>query len=73
MTPAPVQTARWAKRPDGEAVSVNYAWTGRYFDRQPYPSRGFGIGIEVGGGLTLSGSKSPQDALDTAQSSAQKG
>jgi translocation and assembly module TamA len=44
---------------DGEAVSVNYVWTGRYFDRQPYPNRGFGLAVEVGGGLTLSGSRSP--------------
>jgi translocation and assembly module TamA len=44
---------------DGEAVSVNYVWTGRYFDRQPYPSHGYGIGFELGGGVTLSGSRSP--------------
>lgn len=44
---------------DGEAVSVNYVWTGRYFDRQPYPNRGFGLAAEVGGGVTLSGSRSP--------------
>jgi translocation and assembly module TamA len=44
---------------DGQAVSVNYVWTGRYFDRQPYPTRGFGVGFELGGGLTLSGSRSP--------------
>jgi translocation and assembly module TamA len=44
---------------DGEAVSVNYAWTGRYFDRQPYPSRGFALAFELGGGVTLSGSRSP--------------
>jgi translocation and assembly module TamA len=44
---------------DGQALSVNYVWTGRYFDRQPYPSRGFGLAFEVGGGVTLSGSRSP--------------
>ncbi|HSV37093.1 MAG TPA: BamA/TamA family outer membrane protein [Ramlibacter sp.] len=44
---------------DGTAVSANYVWTGRYFDRSPYPSRGFGVGFELGGGLTLTGSKSP--------------
>jgi translocation and assembly module TamA len=44
---------------DGEAVSVNYVWTGRYFDRQPYPNRGFGLAFELGGGVTLSGSRSP--------------
>lgn len=44
---------------DGEAVSMNYVWTGRYFDRMPYPTGGYGVGIEVGGGVTLSGSRSP--------------
>lgn len=44
---------------DGQAVSVNYVWTGRYFDRQPYPTSGFGVAFEAGGGLTLSGSRSP--------------
>jgi translocation and assembly module TamA len=44
---------------DGAAISANYVWTGRYFDRNPYPSRGFGLGVEFGGGLTLTGSKSP--------------
>ena len=44
---------------DGNSISVNYVWTGRYFDRTPFPSRGFGIGFELGGGLTLTGSKSP--------------
>lgn len=44
---------------DGEALSVNYVWTGRYFDRQPYPGKGYGLALEGGGGFTLSGSKSP--------------
>ncbi|HYF16933.1 MAG TPA: BamA/TamA family outer membrane protein, partial [Ramlibacter sp.] len=44
---------------DGTALSANYVWSGRYFDRTPYPSRGYAIGAEVGGGLTLSGSRSP--------------
>ncbi len=44
---------------DGTALSVNYVWTGRYFDRTPFPTRGFGLGFELGGGLTLTGSKSP--------------
>jgi len=44
---------------DGAALSVNYIWTGRYFDRMPYPSRGYAIGAELGGGVTLTGSKSP--------------
>ena len=44
---------------DGTAISANYVWSGRYFDRTPYPTRGFAIGAEFGAGLTLVGSKSP--------------
>jgi translocation and assembly module TamA len=44
---------------DGTALSANYIWTGRYFDRQPYPTQGFTAGMELGGGITLTGSKSP--------------
>lgn len=54
-----ISTATIPDLGDGEAVSVNYVWTGRYFDRQPYPNRGFGLAAEVGGGVTLSGSRSP--------------
>ena len=51
--PAPQDTG------DGSAISGNYVWTGRYFDRTPYPNRGFMVGAELGGGLTLVGSRSP--------------
>ena len=44
---------------DGTALSANYVWTGRYFDKTPFPSSGFGLGFELGGGITLTGSKSP--------------
>ena len=44
---------------DGTALSANYVWNGRYFDRTPYPSRGFAVGAEVGAGLTLVGSRRP--------------
>ena len=44
---------------DGTALSANYMWTGRYFDRTPYPTQGFAIGAEVGAGITLVGSRSP--------------
>lgn len=44
---------------DGSALSANYMWTGRYFDSLPYPSRGYSLSAEVGGGVTLSGSRSP--------------
>jgi translocation and assembly module TamA len=55
----PGVTAVPADTGDGTAISVNYVWNGRYFDSQPFPSRGYGIGFELGGGLTLVGSKSP--------------
>jgi len=44
---------------DGTALSANYIWSGRYFDRVPYPTTGFAITAEVGAGLTLVGSRSP--------------
>ena len=37
---------------DGSALSGNYVWTGRYFDSLPYPTRGYGLGAEIGGGYT---------------------
>jgi translocation and assembly module TamA len=51
--PSPADTG------DGTAISGNYVWTGRYFDRVPYPTRGFMVGAEFGGGFTLVGSRSP--------------
>ena len=44
---------------DGTALSANYIWHGRYFDRRPFPTQGFAVGFELGGGVTLTGSKSP--------------
>ena len=37
---------------DGSALSANYIWTGRYFDSLPYPTSGYGLGAEIGGGYT---------------------
>ncbi|WBY03099.1 BamA/TamA family outer membrane protein [Ramlibacter tataouinensis] len=51
--PPPVDTG------DGTALSANYIWRGRYFDQEPYPSRGYAIGAELGAGVTLVGSRSP--------------
>lgn len=48
-----------ARSGDGSAISVNYVWTGRYFDSLPFPSRGYGLGAELGGGYTLEGVKKP--------------
>lgn len=42
-----------------QAISANYAWTQRNFDSLPFPSRGYGLGVELGGGLTLGGQKAP--------------
>ncbi|MFT3779626.1 MAG: BamA/TamA family outer membrane protein [Ottowia sp.] len=44
---------------DGAAVSANYAWTGRYFDTLPTPTRGFGVQADVGVGMTLLGERKP--------------
>jgi translocation and assembly module TamA len=38
---------------------VNYVWTGRYFDTMPTPNSGFGLGVELGGGVTLGTDRSP--------------
>ena len=54
-----VDGARLPDNGDGRAISANWIWTGRYFDRNPYPSRGYMIGAEVGAGYTLTGSRSP--------------
>ena len=44
---------------DGSALSANYAWTGRYFDSLPFPSAGYGMGFELGGGSTLGENRQP--------------
>jgi translocation and assembly module TamA len=43
----------------GSAASVNYIWTGRYFDDPALPTSGFGLGFELGGGVTLAGDHQP--------------
>ncbi|MEO6623230.1 MAG: autotransporter assembly complex family protein [Burkholderiaceae bacterium] len=42
-----------------QSLSANYAWTQRKFDNLPYPSSGYGLGAEIGGGLTLGGRRDP--------------
>ncbi len=42
---------------DGAAASVNYVWTGRYFNTWPYPTGGHGYGFELGAGYTLEGDR----------------
>jgi translocation and assembly module TamA len=44
---------------DGSALSLNYGWTGRYFDNLPFPSRGYGLGFDAGAGSTLGTDRKP--------------
>ncbi len=39
--------------PSGTAISVNYGWTGRYFNSTVAPTRGHGLAVELGAGTTL--------------------
>jgi translocation and assembly module TamA len=42
-----------------DALSANYAWTLRNFDSLPFPSSGYGLGAELGGGVTLGNTREP--------------
>lgn len=42
-----------------QAISANYAWTQRNFDSLPFPSAGYGLGVELGGGFTLGSRREP--------------
>ena len=42
-----------------QAVSANYAWKQRNFDSLPFPSSGYGLGVELGAGVTLGGQREP--------------
>ena len=41
------------------ALSANYAWTRRRFDNMPFPSGGYGLGVELGVGSTLGQERRP--------------
>ncbi|MES2927623.1 MAG: BamA/TamA family outer membrane protein [Pseudomonadota bacterium] len=41
------------------ALSVNYGWTGRYFNSATAPTRGHGIAVELGLGTTLRPERDP--------------
>ncbi|MFN9475225.1 autotransporter assembly complex protein TamA [Acidovorax sp.] len=45
--------------PSGTAVSINYGWTGRYFNNNTAPTRGHGIAAELGVGTTLTPERDP--------------
>ena len=42
-----------------DALSANYALTQRKFDSLPFPSSGYGLGGELGGGVTLGSNRQP--------------
>lgn len=42
-----------------ESISANYGLTWRNFDSLPFPSRGLGVGIELGSGVTLGTQREP--------------
>lgn len=48
-----------AEAGDGSAISGNWIWTGRYFDSLPFPNKGFGLSVQLGGGYTLTGDRQP--------------
>ena len=45
--------------PESGAISINYGWTGRYFNNNTNPSRGYGLGLELGVGTTLRNQRDP--------------
>ena len=42
-----------------ESASAHYAWTWRQFDSLPFPTRGWGLGLELGAGVTLGSERTP--------------
>ena len=44
---------------DGSALTANYVWTGRYFDKLPSPGKGYALGFELGAGTTLGQERQP--------------
>ena len=45
--------------PDANAVSANYVWTRRDFDSRLFPTRGHGLSLDLGGGMTMDGGRYP--------------
>jgi len=45
--------------PSASALSLNWGWTGRYFDNPALPSSGHGLAVELGAGYTLLGERLP--------------
>lgn len=44
---------------DGMALAANFVWSTRRFDQVVQPQAGWGLGIELGGGVTLAGRSVP--------------
>jgi translocation and assembly module TamA len=42
-----------------ESISANYAFTQRNFDTLPFPTDGYGLAVELGGGITLGSNRQP--------------
>ncbi|MBY0410243.1 MAG: outer membrane protein assembly factor, partial [Burkholderiaceae bacterium] len=51
--------AATAQAGSSTALSVNYGWTGRYFNNPTAPTRGYGIAAELGVGTTLRPERDP--------------
>ncbi|MDM0114982.1 BamA/TamA family outer membrane protein [Variovorax sp. J22R133] len=45
--------------PSAAALSLNWGWTGRYFDNTVMPTKGNGLALELGAGYTLLGERLP--------------
>ena len=45
--------------PSGTALSLNYGWTGRYFNSTVAPTRGHGLAMELGAGTTFTPERDP--------------
>ncbi len=45
--------------PSASAVTANWGWTGRYFDNNSAPTRGYALALELAAGYTLTGTQTP--------------
>lgn len=45
--------------PSASAVTANWGWTGRYFDDNAAPTRGYALALELAAGYTLTGEQTP--------------
>ncbi|WP_213955205.1 BamA/TamA family outer membrane protein [Variovorax sp. dw_954] len=45
--------------PSASALTLNWGWTGRYFNNPAQPTSGYGVAVELGAGYTLTGERLP--------------